>query len=441
MADFKVDTSFMNVKPQGSSLADMINIANQTQAYQQAQQINPLKLRQEQLATQKAEEVTPEEIAQAKEITKRSKFKTQEDYVNKLNEIRGALLNSESLKNNDVKGFTKQAIELREDAKKFGIPEELAEPEFAKLISTANDPQKGLPFIQERLGNVVRTGVGATGQQALQNPQVVTLNGVNYQYTPGTNKLVPIGENQPQAQPQGQPTAQPQGMPSLIPNEVPVGQGAGPLQLNAQQKALFDEGFTTKSNAQAQVIPAKEGRQTVRRVKELAEQAASSKLGQFYQKGEKAIFGNTELDELTKNIANLQIQNASVMGVKTDQQTQNVATASGSINISPEALRDLADRTDASNTAVIKFNEGLKNYESKRGQTHAYVNTRNFKDAWASNYDPRVFMVQNINSSGMSKDAKEKAIAKINQGLSEEELKDLRQKSEAIKRLERGDYK
>ena len=278
--------------------------------------------------------------------------------------------------------------------------------------------------------------------------EIKEINGIQYQYNPATNELRPIGGGQqPQAPMQGpppiqsQPSAQPQGSPSLIQNEVPVGQGAGPLQLNAQQKELYNEGFTTKSNAQSQVIPAKEGRQTVRRVKELADQAASSKIEQLWQRGSKAILGNTELDELTKNIANLQIQNAAVMGVKTDQQTQNVATASGSVNISPEALRDIADRTDASNTAVIKFNEGLKNYEGKRGQTHAYVNTRNFKDAWASNYDPRVFMIQNINSSGMTKDKKQEAIDKVVKGLSEDELKDLRQKSEAIKRLERGDYR
>ena len=150
---------------------------------------------------------------------------------------------------------------------------------------------------------------------------------------------------------------------------------------------------------------------------------------------------NTELDELTKNIANLQIQNAAVMGVKTDQQTQNVATASGSVNISPEALRDVARRTDASNTAVIKFNEALKSFEDKRGQTHAYVNTRSFKDAWASNYDPRVFMVQNINSSGLDKVKKQEEIEKIIKGLSEEELKDLQTKAENLKRLERGDYR
>jgi hypothetical protein len=452
MAEFYTD---LTVKPtQTNSLADMLNLAKGVQSYQQAQQLNPLAVKQAQLATQQAEETTPLAIEQAKQLTKQSQITTESNqytlndkYATAAKNELGALLRDDRIKNAE-KNPVHAVDAISEGIDRLvasGVPKNVAFSLAAPIITQVYKNPAGLV---NSLSNIPMAGVGATGQQALQNPQVVTLNGVNYQYIPGTNKLIPIGEGQQaqtpmqgQPQMQGQFSAQPQGTPSLIPNEVPVGQGAGPLQLNAQQKALFDEGFVTKSNAQAQVIPAKEGRQTVRRVKELADRAASNKLGQFYQKGEKAIFGNTELDELTKNIANLQIQNAAVMGVKTDQQTQTVATASGSVNISPEALRDLADRTDASNTAVIKFNEGLKNYESKRGQIHAYVNTRNFKDAWASNYDPRVFMVQNINSSGMSKDAKEKAIAKINQGLSAEELKDLRQKSEAIKRLERGDYR
>ena len=38
--------------PQGMTLADMLNVARGAQAYQQAQQINPLALQQQQQATQ-----------------------------------------------------------------------------------------------------------------------------------------------------------------------------------------------------------------------------------------------------------------------------------------------------------------------------------------------------------------------------------------------------
>jgi ATP-dependent DNA ligase len=41
----------------------------------------------------------------------------------------------------------------------------------------------------------------------------------------------------------------------------------------------------------------------------------------------------------------------------------------------------------------------------------------------------------------MSKDKKQEEIGKIVKGLSEEELNDLRTKTENLKRLERGDYR
>jgi len=451
MAEFNTD---LTVKPtQSTNLADMLNMAKGVQAYQQAQQSNPLTLRQQQLATQQAEAVTPLAIEQEQEKTKQSKITTEsnqytlnEKQSTKAKDELGALLQDKRIIN--AKKNPYEAVKaINEGVERLvlsGVPRELATSMAAPIITQAHKNPDGL--IQS-LKNIPMAGVGATGQQALQNPQVITINGVNYQYTPGTNKLVPIGQenvelqNQPTNAPQAPTVTPSQNKPSLIPNEVQVGQGAGPLQLNSQQKSLFDEGSNLKANALSQVVPAKEGRQTVRRVIELSNKAASSKPGQLLERGQKAIFGNTELDELAKNIANLQIQNAAVMGVKTDQQTQNVATASGSVNIDPEALRDIAYRTDASNTAVIKFNEGLKNYEGKRGQTHAYVNSRSYRDAWASNYDPRIFMIQNINSSGRSKEAKQEEISKVIKGLSEEELTELRQKSEAIKRLERGDYR
>ena len=48
MADFNFKPIGTEVRPvQGASLGDMINVARGAQAYQQAQQINPLELRQQ----------------------------------------------------------------------------------------------------------------------------------------------------------------------------------------------------------------------------------------------------------------------------------------------------------------------------------------------------------------------------------------------------------
>ena len=56
MADYNVSTVASEIKPpQVTSIGDMLNIARGAQAYQQAQQVNPLKLQQEQTATESAQ--------------------------------------------------------------------------------------------------------------------------------------------------------------------------------------------------------------------------------------------------------------------------------------------------------------------------------------------------------------------------------------------------
>ena len=56
MADFNVSTVASQIQPpQTTSIGDMLNVARGAQAYQQAQQVNPLLLQQQQLATQSAQ--------------------------------------------------------------------------------------------------------------------------------------------------------------------------------------------------------------------------------------------------------------------------------------------------------------------------------------------------------------------------------------------------
>ena len=50
MADFSMNVNY--AKPQGSSLADMVNMASGIQNFQQAQQMNPLALEKAQIENQ-----------------------------------------------------------------------------------------------------------------------------------------------------------------------------------------------------------------------------------------------------------------------------------------------------------------------------------------------------------------------------------------------------
>jgi hypothetical protein len=67
MADLSLTPVAGQIKPvQGASLGDMINLARGAQAYQQAQQINPIELQTAQQQLSRLQQLTPEEVTRAK---------------------------------------------------------------------------------------------------------------------------------------------------------------------------------------------------------------------------------------------------------------------------------------------------------------------------------------------------------------------------------------
>jgi hypothetical protein len=66
MADFNIRPVATDIRPvQGMSLGDMINVARGAQAYQQAQQINPVELQRAQTELSRLQQLTPEEVRRA----------------------------------------------------------------------------------------------------------------------------------------------------------------------------------------------------------------------------------------------------------------------------------------------------------------------------------------------------------------------------------------
>ena len=82
----------------------------------------------------------------------------------------------------------------------------------------------------------------------------------------------------------------------------------------------------------------------------------------------------------------------------------------------------------------------MSKYFDKAGTYNGPIHARNFKQTWAENYDPRIFMVQNINSSDMSGAEKQAQLQLVLKGTTEQERKILAKKAETIKRLEKGDF-
>lgn len=78
MADFTINP--INVKPaEGTSLGDMINLARGVQAYQQAEQINPLAAQKARMEIEQAQKLNPLAVGRSTEELAQQKLKTESD--------------------------------------------------------------------------------------------------------------------------------------------------------------------------------------------------------------------------------------------------------------------------------------------------------------------------------------------------------------------------
>lgn len=215
-----------------------------------------------------------------------------------------------------------------------------------------------------------------------------------------------------------------------------------PLNLDDVRRKSYDAGKQVYKDAPINAIASEEGKQYVRKVEEVAYKASGAGAFKTAQDWLRLIKAQPDLDVLRKNIAGVMIQNANTMGLnKTDSSRGDAATISGSDAISPEALRDIMQRADAQFTATTKFAEGLKNYREKRGEVNSALNADRFQSAWASNYDSRIFQLQNIRDSNFPDAVKKQRYESLTKSMSEKEFEQLDKKAKAIDRLVEGSYK
>jgi hypothetical protein len=284
-------------------------------------------------------------------------------------------------------------------------------------------------------------------QPNVLGPSIVEINNVKYYAQPskvpgGMPTLTPVGSegaapqsagNAPQA---NAPQANaPQQRKPIVVEDMPVPQGGIP-QLNTFQQARLESGNALIKNSVEAANAAKEGEETSRQVKNYMGAAAGSAPGQFLRKAGQWVAGDPQLEILSKNLADQQLRNMQVMGTKTDAASADVKAASGKADLTREGLQAIVDRTDASNTAVTAFQKGLKRYADQG--LNGIVHADKFKEAWADNYDVRVFKAMNILNSNMSAAEKQLAQQKLLKGLTDAQLKDLQEKASNIERLQNG---
>jgi hypothetical protein len=213
------------------------------------------------------------------------------------------------------------------------------------------------------------------------------------------------------------------------------------MNLNDAQKEARKIGSQMVIDAPLNLQAAKDIQQPIRKVEEFINSASGSKAYQAIQAGMKTITGNSDVDELVKNIARVQAQNATSMGLdKTDSSRLLAEKLSGSEKIDPKALAGIMQQVKADAVAAEKYNRGLQNFVTKNGDVNGQILAKKFQSAWAENYDTRIFQRQNIENSQLSEREKDARIRELDAGMSQQEFKQLENKAKILHRLEKGLY-
>jgi hypothetical protein len=302
------------------------------------------------------------------------------------------------------------------------------------------------PSITNAPGSVKFTGAV---EPNILGPNLVEINGIKYVAMPsktpnGQPTLTPLGAegvtppsagNVPQVNaPQAAAPQVTQRKPIVV-EDMPVPQGGIP-QLNTFQQARLQSGTALIKDSVAAANAATEGEETSRQVKNYMGAAAGSAPGQMLRKAGQWVAGDPQLEILSKNLADQQLRNMQIMGAKTDAASADVKATGGKADLTREGLQAIVDRTDASNTAVKAFQKGLKRYTDQG--LNGIVHADKFQQAWADNYDVRVFKAMNIMNSNLSQAQRQMEQQKLLKGLSDAQLKDLQEKATNIERLQNG---
>lgn len=280
-----------------------------------------------------------------------------------------------------------------------------------------------------------------TGQVGNQTVGVVTTPSIRgSQPSVATTEL---GGGQPMPQPDGAMASKTKSMPKLVQEDTTMNYTgpANPLNLNKYQEESYAKGKTNVTEANMAVKSVKDLQLAVDKVEQYMGSASGAKAYQMIQSGGKYVFGNSDLDALVKNIAQVQARNAAVMGLdKTDSSRELNAKLSGSEKIDEKALAGVMQQVKAEAKAAELYTQGVNKFVEKRGDVNGYIQQQKFQNKWAEHYDPRIFQVDGIAESKLPEAEKQAKIDQITGRMSESQFKKYREDSIIIHRLAKGLY-
>ena len=281
MADFSFTPAAAGIRPvPQTSLADMIGVARGAQAYQQAQQVNPLQVQQAQAELQRIQGLMPEEIKRAQaeaqvsaetatpRITEAQLRAEQagvdlnQHYANISRGVYGGLLTDPDFVTNNSGAMVKKLENAAKFLKESGVPTHKSSmhDQLTKLAET--DPKAAYQMIQ----NGIQQGGGVASQFAQANAplqQIATGQGTQliptnqYQQTrPGMFVQQQLPPTQQLIAQEGDNTGLPPGTPYLLgPQGMPQMPSTGGGPTTATPMPFRDGGAYQPAAASVQPKP------------------------------------------------------------------------------------------------------------------------------------------------------------------------------------------
>ena len=466
MATFDVPPIGLNVKPpQQTSLADMLGIARGAQAYQQAEQINPLALQQQQQAARTGQIQLG--VSEQQDIERRNlqtffsdpnNFQTDgrididkinaqvpkiapltgPDYVQKITTLGTAQTEGLKAKQNltqDQRALIGSALGV---AGRFGVDDPQIAIRELRMLADQNPNNADLKNLVEKsyvpIFSQMQKGPGVTdalikASQAILTPSqaqtafaptiattaegktVTTQAGIGIK--PPTATIGTAGGLQANVPTIGGPSAVGAGA-EVAPGmrvPYPVRRADQPYMAEPteQKDQLAGQEYRNRLvEAQGKLT---QGRRNVEEVIQTASGIGENLLfpgggvmGRLEQKVLSAM-KSSEYDMLAKDLANLALSNATAMGGagNTVAGLDMQAVANGTIKVPPEVLIKIARRVQADQTNLDMQATGAQQFSQKFGDN----NMKAYQQAWNANADSKIFEAMNI-TRDISDPAKQK---------------------------------
>jgi hypothetical protein len=354
----------------------------------------------------------------------------------------------------------------------IGIPEKRVDDlmRMGNAIAVRNPAKLGQYF-----DNVIQTQIGPTGQQGLQTPEVGTFGGQPglFRKGPGTVTPLPLPNAAAPAAPapagvtaadmtapiQPRPAAAPAAGPApavsttsqivypdtgRLPLTYPVRQAGVPFAALPQEETDRIDGSKVRSNLiqrQSELTLARENLRGVIKNAEaiqadalFPETGISGKIKRTYSD----LVGDPQYKQLSKDLANLQIDNIKAMGgsLNNVDGQQLIRMAAGDETFPPDVLLSIARRTDGQMTNVDMMATGMQRHTQKFGD----ANANRFRQMWSANADSRIFQIMNIARDVKNVNKRKDLTDKLLADLDETEREDLYRKyNNLVKLTKTGD--